>query len=194
MTNSQLSSIKQEHYTPLGIIDRCRWTLSDPIDLDPASNHVANSIIRANRFYSKADNSLERSWLAKNVFLNPPGGKRKNKSLSALFWDKFISEHRRKNFLTGFFLGFSLELISKRPGILYYPTLFFANMGEFAPDYLTKGGRVKFLDQELHPQKSPTHGNFLTIVSRNPYFYERFKISFRDSGVIAIGQKPDAND
>lgn len=59
-----------EWYTPRFIIDKVRQVLGK-IDLDPASNHFANSWIQANTYYTKEQNGLKQEWEG-NVFLNPP--------------------------------------------------------------------------------------------------------------------------
>jgi hypothetical protein len=48
-----------------------RNVLGGKIDLDPASCAEANAIIRAKKFYTKADNGLSHPWPG-NVWLNPP--------------------------------------------------------------------------------------------------------------------------
>ncbi len=187
MNNIQHSSARQTHYTPTEIICKCRLVFRGNIGLDPASDDIANDVVRADRFFSKGDkrSSLDRAWRADSVFLNPPGGKIRGKSSIAMFWDKFFSEFKEGNFDRGIFLGFSLELLPKRIEILSFPTLFFG-VSPHLPNYLTGGGRVKFLNQDLIPQKSPTHGSFLTLVCNDDdeqtkkLFYQVFK----NDGVI----------
>lgn len=189
MDNPQHLSTKPEHYTPPEILERCRLTIKSDIDLDPASDHIANKNVGAKNFYSQADDPLNRtSWIAENVFCNPPGGRLKNKSLSALFWDKFILEYQKHHFEAGFFLGFSLELIPKRPGILQEHVLIFGNLfpddPKSRPSFLTGSGRIKFLDQDFKSQASPTHGSFLVLVSRQTMHYWAFLENFNDCGRI----------
>lgn len=190
MSNPQHLSIKPEHYTPPEIIVRCKLTINYGIDLDPASDSIANKNVGAKDFYTQADNPLtdQASWKAKSVFCNPPGGKLRNKSLSALFWDKFISEYREKHFEVGFFLGFSLELLSKRPDILREPVLIFGNLfpdnPKSRPPFLTGSGRIKFLDKDFIPQTSPTHGSFLVLVTHHVKYYWAFEENFSDCGQI----------
>ena len=59
-----------EWYTPHDIINRVREVLGG-IDLDPASNEIANEVIRATTYYTKAQNGLNLPWRGR-VFLNPP--------------------------------------------------------------------------------------------------------------------------
>lgn len=72
MSNVQHSSESNEHSTPQHIADGARQLMGG-ITLDPASSKLANTIIRAKRFYTKKENGYLRPWKG-NVFWNPPGG------------------------------------------------------------------------------------------------------------------------
>jgi phage N-6-adenine-methyltransferase len=59
-----------EWYTPAIYVDAARIVLGN-IDLDPASSELANRVVRADTFFTIADNGLEQDWTG-NVWLNPP--------------------------------------------------------------------------------------------------------------------------
>lgn len=65
------SSLTEEWYTPPLYIDLARRVLGG-IDLDPASNDMAQSWIRAETYYK--DQGLSRPWFGR-VWCNPPYGK-----------------------------------------------------------------------------------------------------------------------
>lgn len=82
--NSRHSSSKQERGTPSWIVEPAREVLGG-IDLDPASSTKANKIVKADFFYRKRDNGLQRPWRVlqrtrslkgapTSIWLNPPGG------------------------------------------------------------------------------------------------------------------------
>lgn len=61
---------ENEWYTPQRYIDSAREVLGE-INLDPASNPIAQEKIKADAYYTKADNGLSKEWHGK-VWLNPP--------------------------------------------------------------------------------------------------------------------------
>lgn len=89
MSNVKHSSASVEWYTPADIVDAAREVFGGSIDLDPASCEQANNTVKARRYLSGY--GLEADWSgAASIFLNPPGGKLKGKSLPMLFWKKLM--------------------------------------------------------------------------------------------------------
>jgi len=85
------NSGENEWYTPINIIESARAVLG-VIDLDPASNPVANEIVKAEKFYTKEDDGLSFSWFG-NVWINPPYAQ----PLIQDFANKIISERDNCN-------------------------------------------------------------------------------------------------
>lgn len=81
-------SESNERYTPPEIVDVARKTFGGIIDVDPASNPVANTWIGAKKFFTKEDEGLGQFWFG-NVWLNPPYGKIGRKS-SVDVWAKAL--------------------------------------------------------------------------------------------------------
>lgn len=91
------SSASNEWYTPEKYIIAAR-DLMGSIDLDPASNEVAQIWIKAKKYLTVTDNGFKQSWLG-NVWLNPPYGAKNLKSdppvYGASSWiKKAISEYQ----------------------------------------------------------------------------------------------------
>lgn len=75
-----------ERFTPARYIEAARAVLGE-IDLDPASNKIAQKTVRAKKFFTIEEDGLAQDWHGK-VFLNPPY----HRTLQPLFVDKLTAE------------------------------------------------------------------------------------------------------
>ena len=82
---------EEEWYTPTHILERVHNVMGG-IDLDPASNPIANEYVKADKFFTKEDNGLEQEWYGR-VFINPPF----TADVINNFTDKLISEYENGN-------------------------------------------------------------------------------------------------
>lgn len=64
------NSGNQERNTPKELVEMARRVLGQ-IDLDPASNDIAQETVRAACYFTKDDSGLNRPWGGR-IFLNPP--------------------------------------------------------------------------------------------------------------------------
>ena len=79
-----------EWFTPERYVKLARSAMGG-IDMDPASNKFAQEWIKAKRFFTEADNGLEREW-AGRVWLNPPY----ERGLITKFSTKVVEEVQKK--------------------------------------------------------------------------------------------------
>jgi phage N-6-adenine-methyltransferase len=75
-----------ERYTPAQYLEAARLVLG-AIDLDPATSEEAQRVVRAEAYFTEADDGLQRDWDGR-VWLNPPY----HRELAPKFIDKLIAE------------------------------------------------------------------------------------------------------
>ena len=85
------NSGNNEWYTPANIIEAARVAMGS-IDVDPASNDIAQQTVKAGTYYTAETNGLDKEWVG-NVWLNPPYAS----DLIGKFIDKLVSEKKNYN-------------------------------------------------------------------------------------------------
>lgn len=75
-----------ESYTPVKYIEMAREVMGS-INTDPASNDIAQKIVKAEKYYTINNNSLTETWKG-NIFLNPPY----SRGVISKFINKLIEE------------------------------------------------------------------------------------------------------
>lgn len=97
------SSKSKEWFTPAQYLDSVRAVLGR-IELDPASCPEANKAVRATTIYTESMDGLSLPWHAATVFLNPPYGTVRGKSLQGIWSQRFIDEYDSARFTSGILL------------------------------------------------------------------------------------------
>ena len=149
------SSKHNDWFTSPETADVARDTFGGFIDLDPASNLVANLTIRARYWFDEWDNGLKQPWIAENVFLNPPYGKddETNKSNAELWTRYMLSEYEKDNF------GEGILLVNATPDRKWFKLLW-----NYWVCFLDKRERFWLADGSAN---SPTNGNVLIYMGLN---------------------------
>jgi ParB family chromosome partitioning protein len=119
---------ENEWYTPEQHIELARQVLGT-IELDPASSHVANQTVKAERFFSQETNGLEKEW-AGNVWLNPPYAQ----PAIAQFADKMVAEWQSGRVTAAIVLTHN-----------YTDTAWFQTLARAAAAICFTRGRVRFV-------------------------------------------------
>lgn len=170
--NIQHSSRSDTWGTPAWIIEKVKAVLGE-IDLDPASDSVANRIVGAKRFITKEENGLLQEWAGK-VFLNPPGGKRGKESLTKLFWDKLSRSFVDGKVEEAIFMCFSIEALQSTQSCKYpimdYP-------------FCVPAKRISFVNSLGEEQRDPSHSNAIVYLGKCP---SMFRAVFREVGRVIV--------
>lgn len=104
-------SLSKEHYTPISIVNRAREVFNGDIDTDPATNAMVNALrVNARVFYTEETNGLNNKWEG-NTFLNPPGGKNKNKSSQFEWFFAAKKKYMEREIDSLIYIGFNLEIL-----------------------------------------------------------------------------------
>lgn len=178
MSNVHHSSKTDLWYTPRSIITRVRNVLG-AIELDPASDPIANRRVEAKCILTRDTDGLETPWPpARTVFCNPPGGKTRNRSNVALFWQRMM-EYREvcPTFDHGIFLAFSIEALQTTQGKGVLSMLAFP--------LCVPARRIAFDTQCDWESKAPSHANVIVYVPGRVNVPERFQHAFESLGQVA---------
>ena len=138
-----------EWYTRPEIIDLAREVLGH-INVDPASNLIAQEWIKADTFFTEDTNGLDKPWKGK-VWVNPPY----SSSLIKKFTKKFLDEYINGNMVEGIMLTNSgsdtLWNIPLQKGLQAYTN-----------------GRISFLQPDLTEKGKGSRGSLFTYLGPNP--------------------------
>ena len=158
------NSGENEWYTPPDIIEAAREVMGG-IDLDPASCELAQSNVKAKRFYTVDDDGLSKKW-AGRVWLNPPY----SKDLIGPFASKVVNESAR--------LQQAVVLVNNATD-----TAWFHDLASVASAVCFLRGRVKFLDRTGKPANTPVQGQAVLYVGAN---VEGFRSRFSSFGFVVV--------
>jgi len=153
-----------EWYTPAPYIVMAREVLGS-IDLDPASNALAQSWIQAEKIYTKEDNGLEQKW-AYNVFCNPPYGRSVeewlNKAIAGYQWGDISA----------------CIMLLNRTGAAWYK-----KRKREVTAICEVDRRIAFLDESGKLQSSPRYYNDFIYLGKRP---DKFESVFSAIGDVRI--------
>ena len=154
------SSETNEWYTPADYMQCVRDFLGG-IDLDPASNAIANEAVQAKEIYTASNNGLALPWRGR-VFVNPPYGVEGGQSVAGQFCAKAIEEHAAGNASEVIILVNSVHSQKWQAPLYDYAVCFVDH-------------RIKFVNGDGSENENPTFQNiFIYLGSRKDDFAAAF--------------------
>jgi ParB family chromosome partitioning protein len=158
----------QESYTPEIYVEAARSVMGS-IDVDPASNDIAQKTIKAKIYYTKENNGLNKPWDG-NIFLNPPYGHPEIKQ----FIDKLLGELEE---------GQQAILLTNNNT----DTTWFHDAAKKARLVCFTKGRINFYKSDGRTT-NPTNGQVFFYFGKN---HKRFSEVFGEFGLI-MGREDDS--
>jgi hypothetical protein len=153
----------QDWYTPPEFIVLVRLVMGE-IDLDPASDDVAQQWIQATNYYIPSQDGLSHPWFGR-VWLHPPAyGK------TAKWINKLLAEYESGRVLE------AVLLVPPSAG-----SKWFQKLTRLFPICFSDE-RISFLDNQGRPQPRPKHGNAIFYLGQNN---KRFQQVFGAIGSVS---------
>lgn len=158
------NSGNNEWYTPPHFIEAARKVMGS-IDVDPASNDIAQQVVKAGVYFTQETNGLDKSWVG-NVWMNPPY----SASLIKQFASKLKQETTNGN--TDRFC----VLVNNATETKWFKDI--CSVTD-AVCFLTK--RVSFLNSQGEPTRQPLQGQVILYSGDN---FKEFGQEFAKYGII----------
>lgn len=155
-----------EWYTPECYIELARQVLG-AIDLDPASNELAQSWIAAGQYYTAVDDGLKQPWFGR-VWCNPPYGTPTTRRAAQLFVERAITSYQAGKITAA-------VLLLNRTGAGWY-----IDVKQQVTAVCEVRQRIAFKDAAGQVQNSPRYYNDFLYLGPQP---ELFRAVF-----VALGQ------
>jgi ParB family chromosome partitioning protein len=158
------NSGENEWYTPPQFIESARLVMGS-IDIDPASNPIANATVKATRFFTKDEDGLQQKWEG-SVWMNPPYAQPLMSQFAEAISEKFESGEIEQ----------AIILVNNAT-----ETQWFQRMAIVASAVCFPKSRVKFLDPNGKPGGAPLQGQAIIYMGDSKRV---FRDEFRKYGAI----------
>lgn len=141
MVHVQHNTGNNEWYTPGELIEAAREVMSK-IDVDPASNYIAQMTVKASTYYTVEVNGLDKNWFG-NVWMNPPYSSELNKQFCNKLKEQVLIGNV-KSFIT--LTNNATE------------TKWFKDLSKVSDLFCFTSKRIRFIDPEGNLGKQPLQG------------------------------------
>lgn len=158
------NSGNNEWYTPECYLESARKVLGS-IDVDPASNDIAQQKVKAHVYYTAETNGLDKDWLG-NVWMNPPYSAKLIKSFASKLVEQAINGNTES----------FIVLVNNAT-----ETSWFKEMCSVSEAICLVSKRIKFLDPEGNPVGAPLQGQCILYGGNDPLSFAR---EFSQYGVV----------
>jgi hypothetical protein len=155
---------KVEYYTPSFIVEAARQVMGS-IDLDPASSSIANNSIKATRFYTINQPSLELPWIG-NIWMNHPFSRKNNYE----FINKLLHEVKEGNVKQACCITFAATSEKWFRPLLTFPQCYLF-------------GRTNYILPDGSQKVGVTKGSVVTYIGPNN---DKFREVFSKYGAVKI--------
>lgn len=150
-----------EWYTPLHVLEKVKMVLGH-IDIDPASNAIAQKNVQAKKYFTAENSGLDKDWVGK-IWCNPPYSAK----LLKHFTRKFAEEYQKGNMVEGIMLTNqgtdTIWNIPLQAGVHAYTN---GRLAFIRPDGSTdrKGSRG-----QLFTYFGPNHKKFIEVFTKDEF-------------------------
>lgn len=158
------NSGNNEWYTPECYLESARSVLGS-IDVDPASNDIAQLKVKSKAYYTQETNGLDKDWIGK-VWMNPPYAGKLIKLFAAKLVDEVISGNT-----TDF-----IVLVNNAT-----ETSWFKEMLSVSEAICLVNKRIRFLDPQGNPSGAPLQGQCILYGGSEPLVFAK---EFSQYGVV----------
>jgi hypothetical protein len=158
------NSGENEWYTPAKYTEAAKRVMGN-IDLDPASNAVANRFVNADAFYTKEDDGLTKPWYGR-VWLNPPYAQPLIAHFAEAVAGKFSSGEFEQ----------AVVLVNNATDTKWLQSMMRVCAAVCFPE-----GRIRFMNQKGDPVGAPLQGQVFLYFGED---VESFLDEFASFGVV----------
>ena len=155
-----------EWYTPNWIIESARQVLGT-IDVDPASNAVAQQVVKAGSYYTVENDGLVKNWNG-SVWIHPPY----SSVLIKQFCNKLKEQVAAGN--TESFITLTNNATE---------TKWFKDLADVSNVFCFLTKRVRFISSDGSMGKQPLQGQVLCMRGTDEQIL-KFREAFKDSGIL----------
>ena len=177
-----------QNLTPPDLIEVVHEVFQTGIDLDPASDNIANQYIKAKKFYTLSQDGYTKPWSGNNVWLNPPGKSRTKTGdfITASDWArKLMDAYLNQKINNAMYLAYRGGSIGSL-GLTFLKHSLMC-MTAAGSENVSGSGRISYLifnGEELIPETSNTQCSAIFLLSKDEDMRSRFASLLNKYGVV----------